>query len=552
MQLSCSTCRQSFDLTPEDQRFLDLFQVPAPKQCPDCRLQRRLCERNTRCLYYRKCDLTGAQIISQYNTDQPFPVYGIDAWISDRWDGTTYGRDIDFSRPFFPQFKELLDTVPHMALFNTPGTMENSDFNNATGYLKNCYLIAESDFCEDCYYSNLLKQSRDTVDCSVCYECERCYECIDCTHCHTLLFSQDCQNCSDSFFLRNCHSCRDCIGCTNQRSKQYMICNEQYTKADYEKYRDAFALTTRTGLLKLAEQCDAFFALQPLKALQIERCEGCTGDRIYDSKNAQNCFDCKDIEDCRHCERLSLTCKTCMDFNSWGQNSELVYQCSACGDRMYNSKFCSTCITLSNAEYCFECTNCSDLFGCVGLRNKKFCILNQQYSEQEYRELREKLIAHMKETKEYGEFFPMSLCAFAYNESFAPDLFPMTKEQVLERGWKWREDEGIEKRYMGAHVALPETADEASDDVCKQILLCAATEKPYKIIPQELKFYRSMRLPLPTHCPDERHRRRLSKRNRYTMYERACAKCKKSTQTTYPPERKEPVECEDCYLKTVY
>ncbi len=552
MQKICTQCSAPFDVTKDDDRFLDLFKVPAPKHCPDCRLQRRLCERNTRCLYYRKCDLTGAQIISQYNTDQPFPVYGIDAWISDRWDGVTCGRDIDFSRPFFPQFQNLLNVVPHMALFNTPGTMENSDFNNATGYLKNCYLISESDYCEDCYYSNLLKQSRDTVDCSVCYECERCYECIDCTHCHTLLFSQDCQNCSDSFFLRNCHSCRDCIGCTNQRNKQYMICNEQYTKEDYEKYRDAFALTTRTGLLKLAEQCDAFFALQPLKALQIERCEGCTGDRIYDSKNAQNCFDCKDIEDCRHCERLSLTCKTCMDFNSWGQNSELVYQCSACGDRMYNSKFSSTCITLSNAEYCFECTNSSDLFGCVGLRNKKFCILNKQYSEQGYRVVREKLIAHMKETKEYGEFFPMSLCAFAYNESFAPDLFPMTKDAVLAKGWEWREDEGIEKRYMGAHVDLPETSEEAPEDLCKQILLCSATGKPYKIIPQELKFYRSMSLPLPTICPDERHRRRLMKRNRYTMYERACAKCGKNTETTYGPERKEPIECEECYLETVY
>ncbi|MDP2670712.1 MAG: hypothetical protein Q8O99_07630, partial [bacterium] len=308
----CDECQKEFITNHEDERFYEIFQVPAPKNCPDCRLQRRLCERNTRCLYYRKCDLTGQQIISQYNTDLPFPVYSIDAWGSDRWDGTTYGRDADFSGPFFEQYKDLLDVVPHLALFNTPGTMQNSDFNNATGYLKNCYLIAESDFCEDCYYSNLLKKSCDTVDSSVCYECERCYECIDCNSCHSLFMSQDCSQCSDSYFLKNCSNCKDCIGCMNQRNKQYMIWNTQYTKEEYESRKNAIRLETRSGLHDVQKQAEEFFGTEPHHALMIERSEECSGDRIYDCKRAVHCFDVKDLEDCRYCERLSLTCKTCM------------------------------------------------------------------------------------------------------------------------------------------------------------------------------------------------------------------------------------------------
>ncbi len=549
---ACAQCSAPFDITKEDQRFLDLFDVPSPKSCPDCRLQRRLCERNTRSLYYRKCDLTGQQIISQYNTDQPFPVYGLDAWVGDRWDGLTYGRDIDLARSFFEQFEELLSVVPHMALFNTPGTMENSDFNNATGYLKNCYLICESDICEDCYYSNLLKNSKDLCDCSVCYESERCYECIDCIKCHTLFMSQDCLQCSDSWFLKNCHGCKDCIGCINQRNKQYMIYNVQYSKEEYESHLSALAPHTRSGLQKLRNESDAFFALQPHRALIIERSEGSSGDRIYDCKGAVHCFDVKDIEDSRYCERLSLTCKTCMDFNSWGQNSELVYQCSAVGDRVYNTKFCSTCITLTNCEYCFECTHSSDLFGCVGLKNKKYCILNKQYTKEEYEKLRTKLITHMKKTGDYGEYFPMSLCAFAYNESFAPDLFPMTREEVLECGWRWYEDKDTQKKYMGAEVDFPETVTDVTDDLCKQILLCKATGKPFKIIPQELKFYRSMNIPVPEFCPDERHRRRIARRNLYKLYERECAKCRKAIQTTYTSDFPDVVYCESCYLETVY
>jgi len=552
MQAICAECRLPFEIMAEDKRFYEMFAVPDPRNCPACRLKRRLCERNTRSLYYRKCDLTGKQIISQYNPDQPFPVYGIDAWMGDGWDGLKYGRDTDFGKPFFGQFQELLNVVPHLALFNTPGTMENSDYNNCTGYLKNCYLICESDLCQDSYYSNLLKNCKDTVDCSVCYECERCYECIDCIGCHSALFSQDCERCSASYFLRNCHGCSDCIGCINQRQKQFMIFNRQYSPEEYETKKQALKLDLRTGLRQFDDQCRKFFSDQPHRALIIEHSEQSSGDRIYDCKNAFGCFDVKDIEDCRYCQRLSLNCKSCMDYNSWGQNSELVYQCAACGDRTYNSKFCSTCITVTNAEYSFECFHCKDIFGCVGLKGKKYCILNKQYSEKDYGVLRSKIIEHMRKTGEYGEYFPMSLCPFAYNETFAPDLFPMTREEVLSRGWRWYEQRETEGHYLGAPVEIPETVGEVKDSLTKKILSCETTGKPYKIIPQELNFYRSMNIPVPSFCPDERHRRRIAKRNPYVLWKRSCAKCGKEIQTTYAPERPEIVYCEGCYLATVY
>ena len=549
---SCTQCSSAFDILPEDSAFYTQIDVPVPRMCPDCRLQRRLCERNTRSLYYRKCDLSGRQIVSQHHSSQPFPVYGLDEWLSDRWDPLSYGRAFDFSRSFFEQFKELLSAVPHMALFNTPGTMENSDYNNCTGYLKNCYLLSESDLCEDCEYSNLLKKSKDVVDCSVCYSCEQCYECVDCVDCQTLRYSQDCKQCADSWFLKDCHNCRDCIGCMNQRNKQYMIANVQYSKDEYERLKDQSALNTRSGIESVAKTCLAFFSTQPHRALLIENGENVSGDRIYTSRNAYRCFDVQDVEDCRYCQRISLTCKSCMDFNSWGQQSELVYQCSATGDRVYNSKFCSTCITVANAEYCFECIHCSDIFGCVGLKNKKFCIFNVQYSEQEYRALRGKIVAHMKASCEYGEYFPMELCAFAYNETFAPDLFPMTKEDVLARGWRWKDEESTGERYIGKEIVLPDDVAPVKDDLCEQILLCRETKKPYRIIKQELAFYRKMDLPVPVLCPDERHRRRVAKRNPYTLLKRACGKCGKQTQTTLTDMRAKIVFCEKCYLDTVY
>lgn len=552
MQQSCHQCSAAFEITDEDDVFYKRIGVPRPQTCWRCRLQRRLMERNTRHLYYRKCDLTGKQIISQYRSDQPFPVYSIDAWGGDGWDGLAYGRDIDWNRPFFEQFRELADTVPHLCLFNTPGTMENSDYNNCTGYLKNCYLLSESDFCEDCYYSNLLKKTKDLVDCSACYECELCYECVDCLGSQRLFHSQDCQNCSDSWFLRNCQACRDCIGCVNQRQKQYMIFNKQYSKEDYLAAKEAMRIDTRRGVETLRTQCLEFFPQHPYKAQQMEQCENSVGDRLYECKNAFMCFDCKNVEDCRYCQLLSLNCKDCMDFNSWGQESELIYQCTSTGDRAYNSKFCSTCITVKNCEYCVECTNSSDLFGCVGLRRNQYCILNKQYSKEEYEVLRTKLIDHMQKIGEYGEFFPMEDAVFAYNESFVMDFYPLTKEEVRKRGWKWHEEEDSESKYMGADVQLPETVAEVDDGICKKILQCGATGKAYKIIPQELKFYRMLGIPLPSLCPDERHRQRIEKRNPQFLWKRQCDNCKKEIETSFAPERPETVFCRECYLSSVY
>ena len=91
-----------------------------------------------------------------------------------------------------------------------------------------------------------------------------------------------------------------------------------------------------------------------------------------------------------------------------------------------------------------------------------------------------------------------------------------------------------------------------TDDICQKILLCKITGKPYKIIPQELKFYKDMGIPIPRICPDQRHKERMTLRNPRKLWARKCMKCQKDIQTTYAPERPEIVYCEECYLASVY
>jgi len=39
----------------------------------------------------------------------------------------------------------------------------------------------------------------------------------------------------------------------------------------------------------------------------------------------------------------------------------------------------------------------------------------------------------------YGEFLPPENSLWSYNETWANQFFPITKEQILERGYLWRD-----------------------------------------------------------------------------------------------------------------
>ena len=84
---------------------------------------------------------------------------------------------------------------------------------------------------------------------------------------------------------------------------------------------------------------------------------------------------------------------------------------------MYNCRFCWECWPENkNLEYALYCSNSSNLFGCVGVKKKEYCILNKQYSKEEYEDLRTRIAEQMltmpyKDSKgyeyPYGEFLPV-------------------------------------------------------------------------------------------------------------------------------------------------
>jgi CxxC-x17-CxxC domain-containing protein len=113
-------------------------------------------------------------------------------------------------------------------------------------------------------------------------------------------------------------------------------------------------------------------------------------------------------------------------------------------------------------------------------------------------------------------------------------------------GWH---DETPEAEYYGEDIRVPEDIRDVLDNICEKVLRCKVTQKYYKITPQEFRFYRKMKLPLPTRCPDQRHLDRLELRNPQRLWQRSCDKCGKGIATTYAPDKTKIVYCRECYLK---
>lgn len=585
---NCQNCKQSFIIEPEDFLFYEKMQVPPPTWCPECRIKRRLHWRNERTLWKREANNSGKQVVSMIPPGQ-FKVYEREYWWSDNWDGTEYGKDYDFSRPFLEQVGELVKEVPWCDLLNV--NVVNCQYCHDTLDLKNSYLSFDAGYGEHLYYGTGTHHSNYCFDVTACTYCERSAESFDCHNSYNVFYSSGCRNCSQVYFSKDCTGCSNCFGCIGLRNKSYYIFNKPYTKEDYFEELKKYNLGSARQVEVIKNKAKEFWLQHPVKFMHGTNNVNVIGDFVDHSKNVKNVFWANGAEDCR----FMLSCywppnKDEYDVCVTGDGAELLYEVMGCGVQSSNIKF-STIIwpACHQVTYSINCINVSNCFGCVGLRNKQYCILNKQYSKEEYERLVPQIIRHMNEMPyvdgqarvyKYGEFFPPEFSPFSYNESVAREYFPLTKEEVKALGFWWRDQD--EKNYsitLGGST-IPDNVEDADESMYKESIECkhrgTCNEQctiAFRIIPQELAFYKESNLALPRLCPNCRHGERLKERNLFKFYKRRCdcagprsskgtyqnqsehfhgsEHCPNEFETTYAPEQPNIVYCEPCYQAEV-
>ncbi len=508
---TCTLSQQEFTITDDDVKFYEKLGVPAPTLCPIVRLARRMSFRNERVIYYRKCDVTGKKIVSSFHESSPHKVFDKEYWYSEQFDPMNYGRDFDFSRPFFDQFHEFLLNIPLPSL--RVESSENCDFNSDTGKSKDCYLCSRTHESEKMLYCYRGNQSSECVDCrQVRDHCEMLYECIECSNCYNSQFLEHCAQCVDCSYLHSCTNCNNCFLCTGLERKQFYFMNEKYTKEAYEKKISEFNLKSQKDRKLLIDKFTDLKKNIP-KSNSIINSDDCTGSSIFGSKSCHQCYDIQNIQDGRYLFNINNSTDVCDCYS--GKKQELNYECTSCS-RSYNTKFSMRVTDSSDCDYCLYSRNSKHLFACIGLKQNSYCIFNKQYSKEEYFALREKIIEHMKKTKEWGEFFPISIAPFAYNETVAQEFFPISKEFSKSQNWRWQPKDT--KEYKPSTFVIPDNIDDVDESICKEVLACKETGKNYKITAREFDFYKKMEIPIPLLCPDVRYNRR-AKAQKVPMFE---------------------------------
>ncbi|TSA44467.1 hypothetical protein D4R51_03765 [bacterium] len=504
-----------------------------------------------------------------YHPKSPYKVFCSPCWWSDKWDSKSYARNLDLSKPFFEQFKKLQLAVPRIGLLNKNSV--NSEYTNHSGGNKNLFLSTDCFNCESSFYlSNCWNGTKNSCDVNMVFEGgEFFYECVSCDRsykCQFCLLVHDSIECSYCF---DCVNCQDCFLCSNQRNKKYCFLNEQLTKEEYVKRLQGYkfgSFKEREELYKKWLELVHSRSIQ--KYAQILQSENVSGDTIKNSRNIFRSYDIFFSDNVRY--SVIVMGDDSMDVYSAGLNKmNLIYEVHALTNGS-NISFSHLCYDNSFIEYCDSCHDSHNLFGCVGLRKAEYFIFNKQYTPEEYAVLKEKIIAHMKETGEYGEFFPPALSPFGYNETQGQFYMPMDRANAMARGFNWQDEIPITK---GKETVFPEQIPDDIKDVSEKIineaLRCTSCGRNYNIVAEELVFYKKFNIPIPRLCTSCRYVRRINLRPPRKLWHRKCqcvggasesgvykntvkhphdtGHCPNEFETPYSLDRSEIVYCEQCY-----
>src|SRR3989344_5420519 len=298
---NCQNCKKDFVIEPNDFSFYKKIRVPPPTFCPECRMQRRMTWRNDMSFYNRNCDLCNKKIISLYHPEKKLKVYCTHCWWGDKWDPKSYGRDVDFSKPFFEQFRELQNKVPLPALINDDGIMSvNCEYTQNVTFAKNCYMVSMGWYLEDSMYGYSIAgpETRFVFDSfGILHYSQFIYECIFIEHCYNCKYCFYSSGLTDCSFCYDCRGCLNCFMCVNLRQKSYCILNKQYTKEEYEKILNSYKLHTFSGRERAKKEFQKFLSKQIRRFANVINCTNCTGNGLLNCKNSRDIFWCRAIED---------------------------------------------------------------------------------------------------------------------------------------------------------------------------------------------------------------------------------------------------------------
>lgn len=285
---------------------------------------------------------------------------------------------------FTSQFQKLKQDQPRSPTHSTD--LENSEYVTYSYRLKNSYFCFDTVDSQNCLFCYDSVRCTDSVDCDYCVECELLYDSVDAYQSYNSIGLQYCARVYDSFYCQNCFDSHDLFGCVSLKQKQYCIYNRQFTKAAY--FKEVKKLLTQPAQIHL-QKISELAKLYPLGPSYVSHSENSDyGNQVHYCKNCYLCFDTARSENCAYTYDTFYS-KSSFDL-TYCYKAEACYECTD-SSKIYNCTFADWSSDCFDCDYLFNCSDCHNCFGCVGLSHKRYCVLNKQYTKEEYEKITAKI-----------------------------------------------------------------------------------------------------------------------------------------------------------------
>jgi hypothetical protein len=303
----------------------------------------------------------------------------------------------------------------------------------------------------------------------------------------------------------------------------YAVFNQPVEKQRYFELLKELNLSNFESLKKAKEKFQTFLSDKDIPHIIGHNLGGSTGNYLWDCEDVFNSFDCRSCKGLYYCDSMQEA-ENCLDGVGYGRNSGNLAQFALVGDGAQNVRNSVECWNnVSNLDYCSHCEDSSDLFGCVGLRGKQFCILNKQYEKEVYHKARDEIVQHLIRNNTWGNFFPPGFCGLPYNLSAAQVHIPLNRAPAKLMGFRWDDEEeklGLADLVIeGKDDSLPDfesintapntLAELEARDTDGERYLCEISARQFRIFEKEVAFYKEINVAPPAKCFEQRHLERV-------------------------------------------
>jgi hypothetical protein len=550
----CVLTGEKWLMDEEELAWYRRFNVPPSKYSPTSRMIYLLSFFTGYQWWYNKHAETGAPVITAVHPATGYKVLPDKEWFAK--DFQVINTEIKPDQNFFEQLYSLSLKIPLNASRNYVEP-ENSVALASLGDINSYFVLA----CQskNTLFSISARKTEDSCEIFNCDAVSRSYQIVHSQRIHNCRYVMESADCVNSYFLFDCRNCENCFGATNQRNKKYLWFNEQLNREEYEGRLSEVDFGSRQQMQEHTKRFEMFLKEKSIWPENFnEKTENCIGEYL------NGCHDCKySFSISKPSQNMYWTA-----FNSGGEEN-VVFTCGGYGSHdvyynaavggSFNTLFSLFSSRLQSCEFCVSCYDSEFCFGCVGLNKKKYCILNQQYTEEEYWKKVDEIKTKMLVRGEYGEFLPGKFSSSYYSESGATIYYLSDDEFGKKMGAHFfdPESEGAIGRELSDSTTIkdaslvPDNIKDLEVEAWAKIpLYDAVYDRRFAFLKPELEFYKQEGIAPPNNHFMPRVRSLLWHANSSVIEKQNCTKCQKEILVAINKTFKNrKIYCHACYLK---